>query len=122
MTRITRITLAALAALALVAPVATAMPSDGPGSPYASIRPQTGTAISPQTGAGDTCAPGSRAVHGPAGIGCTTSPSNTSDEFGVSAVVLAGAAAFAIALGARAGGGRRRGRASTAAAFSERTS
>jgi hypothetical protein len=116
MTRITRITVTALAALAIVAPVATAMPSD------ASIKPQTGTAVSPQTGATDTCAPGSRAVHGPAGIGCTTSPHNNSEEFGVFAVILASAAAFAIALGARAGDGRRRGRASTAAAFSERTS
>jgi hypothetical protein len=122
MTRITRITLAALATLAIVAPVATAMPSDGPGSPYASIRPQTSTAVSPQSGASDTCAQGSRAVHGPAGIGCTTSPSSNSDEFGVFAVIVASAAAFAIALGARVGGGRRRGRASTAAAFSERTS
>jgi hypothetical protein len=120
MTRITRITVAALATLAIVAPVATAMPSSG--SPYAPIRPQTGTAVSAQTRASDTCAPGSRAVHGPAGTGCTTSPSNNSEEFGVLAVILAGAAAFAIALGARAGGVRRRGRASTAPAFSERTS
>ena len=120
MTRITRITLAALATLAIMAPVASAAPSGGPGWPYAS-NSQTGTANSAQTRASDTCAPGSRAVHGPAGTGCTTSPSDSSEEFGVFAVILIGAAVFAIALSARAQGGRRRGRASTAAAYAEHT-
>jgi hypothetical protein len=118
MTRITRITLAALATLAIMAPVASAAPSGGPGWPYASS--QTGSSNSAQTRASDTCAPGSRAVHGPAGTGCTTSPSNSSEEFGVIAVILIGAAAFAIALSARAEGGRRRSRATTAAAYSPR--
>lgn len=116
MTRIIRITATALAALAIVAPVATAMPSDP------SIRPHTGTVVSTQTGATDTCAEGSRAVHGPAGIGCTTSPLHNSEDFAVFDAILAGAAAFAVALAALAAGDRRRSRASTAAAFSTRPS
>ena len=135
MTRITRITVAALAALALATPVATAMPiGDAPyrdserrandsfvatlASPGASIRPQTGTLL-PQgtaTHTASACAPGTRAVHGSAGTGCTTSPRDNSDGFGAFALILTGAGAFAIALGARAGAGRGRGRASTAAA------
>jgi hypothetical protein len=118
MTRITRIILGALATLAIVAPAATAMPSDP------SVRPQTGTAALVQSGATDTpsaCASGTRAVQGPAGTGCTTSPSDNSDEL-VMFAILAGAGAFAIALGAGAAAARRRDRASTTAAFSERTS
>lgn len=139
MTRIARITLTALAALALTTPVATAMPigdapyTDSerranerfdatPAGPGASIRPQTGTVVSPQTGIPDTCAPGSRTVHGLAGTGCTTSPSGNSAEFGALALALGGVAALAIALGARPGAGRRRGRTSTQAALSERAS
>ena len=132
MTRIARITVIALAALALAAPVAAAMSiGDQPyrdserrandsfvlthPGPGASIRPQTSTVASPQPP--DTCAPGSRAVHGLAGTGCTTSPPDNSAEFAVLGLVLGGAAAFAIALRARLGTGPR-GRASTEAAFS----
>ena len=139
MTRIARITVAALAGLALATPVASAMPigdapyqdserraNDSfiatPAGPGASIRPQTGTVVDPQAGFPDTCAPGSRTVHGLAGTGCTTSPRDNSAEFEVLALVLGGAAAFAIALGARLGAGRPRGRASTEAAFSGRVS
>jgi hypothetical protein len=119
MTRITRITVPALAALALATPVAPAMASDGtPAGPGGSVSTQTTTPLRPQSGA-DTCAPGSRTVHGLAGTGCTTSPSSNSAEYGVLALVLGGAAAFAIALGARPGAGRRRRRASTAAALSD---
>jgi hypothetical protein len=139
MTRIVRITVTALAALALTTPVATAMPigdapyTDAerranerfdvpPAGPGASIRPQTGTLVSPQTGAPDRCAPGSRTVHGLAGTGCTTSPPGNSAEFAALALALGGVAAFAIALGARPGAGRRRGRTPTKAAFPERAS
>jgi hypothetical protein len=118
MTRITRITTAALAALAIGAPVATAMPTD------ASVTPHTGTAVPAQTGATDTpsaCAPGTRAVHGPGGTGCTTSPRNNTD-LGVFALILTGAGSFAIAISATAAAGRRRDRASTTAALSARTS
>jgi hypothetical protein len=135
MTRIARITAIALAALALATPVASAMPiGDAPyrdserrandsfvataAGPGASISPQTGTMVSRHTAVSDTCAPGSRTVDGPAGTGCTTSPPDNSAEFGVIALLLGGAAAFAIALGARTGAGRPRGRASTEAAFS----
>jgi hypothetical protein len=117
MTHITRIIPAALAALAIGAPVATAMPTD------ASVRPQSGTAVPAQTGATDTpsaCAPGTRAVHGPSGTGCTTSPRNNS-ELGVFALILTGAGSFAIALSATAAAGRRRDRSSTSAALSGRT-
>jgi hypothetical protein len=110
MTCITRIILAALAALAIAAPAALA--SGGP------MNPQTGTPL-PQgtaTHMASACTPGTRAVHGSAGTGCTTSPRDNSDQFGAFALILTGAGAFAIALGARAGGGRRRGRASTASA------
>ena len=135
MTRIVRITVTALVALALATPVATAMATGDtpyrdserrandsfvathPG-PGASIRPQTGMVVGTQAGVSDACAPGSRTVHGLAGTGCTTSPPDNSAEFGVLALILGGAAAFAIALGARAGAGRPRGRASTEAAFS----
>jgi hypothetical protein len=115
----TRIIIAALAALAIAAPAATAMPSD------AVVGPQTGTAVSPQSDATNTpsgCPSGTREVQGVAGSACTTSPRNNWDEFGVSAVILTSAGAFAIALGAGAAAGRRRGRASTVAAFSGRTS
>jgi hypothetical protein len=139
MTRIARITATALAALALATPVATAMPMGDapyrdserrandsfvatPAGPGASIRPQTGAVVSPQAGVPDTCAPGSRTVHGPAGTGCTTSPPDNAAEYGVIALVIGGAAAFAIALGARPGAGRGRGRASTETAFSGRAS
>jgi hypothetical protein len=139
MTRIVRITVTALAALALTTPVATAMAigdtpyTDSerranerfdatPAGPGGSIRPQTGTLVSPQNEASDTCAPGSRTVHGLAGTGCTTSPSGNSAEFGALALALGGVAAFAIGLGARPGSGRRRGRTSTKPAFSERAS
>ena len=131
MTRIARITATALAALALATPMAfgdtpytdaerranDSFVATHPG-PGASISPQTGTIASPQAAVSDTCAPGSRTVHGPAGTGCTTSPSDNAVEFGVIALVLGGAAAFAIGLGARPGAGRRRDRASTEAAFS----
>ena len=117
MARITRISATALAALAIGTPVATAMPID------ASVRPQTDTILSPQSGVSDVCAPGSRPVHGPAGTGCTTSPDGNAAEYaGVLALGLGGAAVLAIALGARPGAGRRRGRASTAPAFSDRAS
>jgi hypothetical protein len=139
MTRIARITATALAALALATPVATAMPigdspyrdserraNDSfvatPAGPGASIRPQTGTVVSPRAGVSDSCAPGSRMVHRLAGTGCTTSRSDNSAEFGLISLVLGGAAAFAIALAARPGAGRRRGRASSEAAFSGRVS
>ena len=135
MTRIARITATALAALALATPVATAMPiGDAPyrdsersandsfvathPGPGASIRPQTGTTNSPPAAVSDPCAPGSRTVHGMAGTGCTTSPTDNTAEFGVIALVLGGAAAFAVALSARPRDDRRRGRASTEAAFS----
>ena len=139
MTRIARITATALAALALATPVATAMPIGD--APYrdserrandsfvatppgagASIRPQTGTVVSPQAGVPDTCAPGSRTVHGLAGTGCTTSPPDNSAEFGAIVLVLGGAAALGIALSARPRAGRPRGRTSTEAAFSGRVS
>ena len=110
MTHITRIIIVALAALAIGAPVAIAMPTD------ASVTPQTGTAVPAQAGATDTpsaCAQGTRAVHGPSGTGCTTSPTNDT-ELGVIALILtAGAGSLAIALSARAGAGRRRDRASS---------
>jgi hypothetical protein len=118
MTRITRIPLAALAAFAVGAPIATAMPIDG------SVKPQTGTAAPAPTGATNTpsaCTPHTRPVHGPAGTGCTTSPHNNSELGVVLAVVLTGAGSFAIALSASAAAGRRRDRASTAAAMSGRT-
>ena len=135
MTRIARITAIALAALGLATPVATATPiGDAPyrdserrandsfvathAGPGASIRPQTGTLASPEAGVTDMCSPGSRTAHGPAGTGCTTSPPDSSAEFGVLVLVLGSAAAFAIALGARTAAGRPRGRASTDAAFS----
>jgi hypothetical protein len=145
MTRIARITMTTVAALALASPVATAL-GDTPyrdaerrandrwvaahAGPGASIRPQTGTVVSPQTrtvasqqtAAADTCAPGSRSVNGLAGTGCTTSPPDNSAEFGVLALALGGASAFAIALGARPGTGRPRGRASTGPAFSDSAS
>ena len=118
MTHITRVIIVALAALAIGTPVATAMPTD------ASVTPQTGTAVPAQAGAPDTpsaCAQGTRAVHGPSGTGCTTSPRNDT-ELGVIALILtAGAGSFAIALSARAGAGRRRDRASTTPALSGRT-
>lgn len=134
MTRIARITATALAALVFATPVATAMAiGDTPyrdserrandsyvathAGPGASIRPQTGMVAKTQAGVSDPCAPGSRTVHGLAGTGCTTSPSGNSAEFGVLALILGGAAAFAIGLGA-AGAGRPRGRASTEVAFS----
>jgi hypothetical protein len=114
MTHITRIIVSALAALAIGAPAASAMlPTDTP------VGPQTGTAA---TGTPSACPTDTRAVHGPAGSGCTTSPRYDSDEPSVFAVSLAGAAAFAIALGAGAAAAGRHGRRSTAAAFSERTS
>ncbi len=135
MTRIARITATALAALALATPVATAMPIGD--APYrdserrandsfvatppgagASIRPQTGTVASPRAVVADTCAQGTRTVHGMTGTGCTTSSPDNSAEFGVIALVLGGAAALGIALGARPKAGRPRGRASTEAAFS----
>jgi hypothetical protein len=119
MTRITRIIIAALAALAIGAPIATAMPIDG------SVKPQTGTAAPAQTGATNTpssaCAPHTRPVHGPAGTGCTTSPHNNSELGVVLAVIVTAGGSFAIALGASAAAGRRRDRASTAAALSGRT-
>ena len=135
MTRIARITATALAALALATPMAF---GDTPytdaersandrfvathAGPGASINPQTGTVGSPQAGAPDTCAPGSRTVNGLAGTGCTTSPPDNSAEFGAIALVLGGAAAFAIAVRARPGAGRPSGRASTEAALSGRVS
>lgn len=113
----TRIIIAALAALAIATPAATAMPTDGPGVP------QAGTAsVVPQTGSAPACPEGTRAVQGTAGTGCTTSPRNDSGEFGVFAVILTGAAAFGIALGAGTAAVRRRDRRSTAPAFSGRTS
>jgi hypothetical protein len=118
MTRIIRIIIAALAALAIGAPVATAMPTD------ASVRPQTDTAAPAPTGATDTpsaCTAGTRAVHGPSGTGCTTSPHNDW-ELGGFALILTGAASFAIALSASAAAGRRRDRASTTVALSGHTS
>ena len=112
MTRITRIIITALAALAIGAPAATAMPTDA------------GTAAPAQTGVTDTpsaCPAGTRAVHGPGGTGCTTSPHNVS-ELGVAALILTGAAgSIAIALSAGTAAGRRRSRASTTPALSGRT-
>jgi hypothetical protein len=108
MTRITRIIMVALTALAIAAPAA--MASGGP------MNQQTGTLL-PRSGvthAPSACTPGTRAVHGPAGTGCTTSPRSNSEELVVFAVILTGTGALAI--GAAATAGRRRGRASTAAA------
>ena len=139
MTRMARITATALAALAVATAAATAMPiGDAPyrdserrandsfvatsTDPAASIRPQTGTKVRAQAGVSDTCAPGSRAVHGLAGTGCTTSSQDNSAEFGVIALLIGGAAAFAVALSARPGAGRPRGRASAETAFSGRVS
>jgi hypothetical protein len=114
MTHITRTIVSALAALALGAPAASAMvPTDTP------VGRQTGTAA---TGTPSACPSDTRAVHGLAGSGCTTSPRHDSDELGVFAVSLVGAGAFAIALGAGAAAAGRHGRRPTAAAFSERSS
>jgi hypothetical protein len=120
MTRITRITVIALAALALATPVAPAVASDGtPAGPGGSASTRTSTPLRPQSGA-DTCAPGTRIVHGPAGTGCTTSRNHNAAEYGV-LLVLGVGAAFALVLAARPGGGRRRGRGSTAPAFTDRS-
>ena len=108
MARITRIMVVALAALAIGAPIATAMPTDA------------GKAAPAKTGATHTsgCPAATRAVHGPAGTGCTTSPPNDT-ELGVAALALTGAAgAFAIVLSTGAAAGRRRDRASTTPALS----
>jgi hypothetical protein len=79
------------------------------------LTPAVASAAPPDT---RSCPQGTRAVHGPAGVGCTTSSLNDFDEVAALAVILTGAGGFAIVRETRGRSARRRGRRSIRTAIS----
>jgi hypothetical protein len=79
------------------------------------LTPAAAPAAAPDT---RSCPEGTRAVHGPAGVGCTTSSLNDFDEVAALALILVGTGSFAIVRETRGRAGRRRGRRSIQTAVS----
>jgi hypothetical protein len=79
------------------------------------LTPAVAPAATPDT---RSCPEGTRAVHGPAGVGCTTSSLNDFDEVAALAVLLTGVGGFAIVRETRSRAGRRHGRRSIRTAYS----